>query len=265
MRLCIIIVWLIALSPFVALGQTDTGVESASGVIEIENTKANGSGQIDLQHNHITDPNIMARKGEEALMREDYANAISFFTLACGRETLTYCDRAFEILEDRSELELPPHMHITLGHQACAAGIQSGCDRLAVYLETADIGCAAEDADACVDAGMIRLFGKGADKEAVRGAKNYARACALGHLDACQTYGQIVASGSVLPSDPDAALEAFERSCTESHAHNCIIAGLRYADDHFESYEPQRAQAFFKKGCDYGDAFACEHQARLGE
>lgn len=263
MRRYITLLSLIAFCPFFAVSQTNVDSESLSGVVEIEPKSGIESGRVDLQNNHITNPDVMALKGEEALTREDYANAASLFALACGHGNPNHCERAFEVLATPSGLELPAHLHITVAVQACHVGIASGCQKRNALLERADTECAAENANACGDAGMIRLFGKGTAQERILGAENYARACALGHLDACHSYGQILASGSVLPYDPDATFDAFEQSCAETHVHNCTLAGLYFSSDQFDSYDPERARSFFVSGCEYGDGFACEELAGL--
>lgn len=263
MRLCFLILGLIAFSPFAALGQIDTGVESASGEVELDLTIDNAPQRVDLQSNKVVSADLIARKGEEALARGEYADAASLFAAACRNNNLDFCHRALDIVDRQSNTELPSEVHKIVGLMACRAGVQPGCDRLKAYLVEADTGCAAGDANACVEAGMVRLSGVGTMQEPTRGIENYGRACELGHLDACQNYGQLIASGSILPADPDAALAAFEQSCADTHAHNCAFAGWRYAFDDFEFQDLALATEFYEKGCNYGDAFACAELTRL--
>jgi TPR repeat protein len=211
------------------------------------------------------DPEIMERQAETALSREDYAAAVSLFSAACRLKGTADCDRADEIIEAQPGLERPPHLEMILTHQLCRSGIESGCEELKAILATADKGCNAADAAACVEAGMIRLMSPASEQDRVRGVEDYRKACDLGGQRACYDYAHIVSEGSILPRDPDKAERAFRRSCDESHMHNCTLAGLFYAAPGLAMENTALARVFFEKGCGYGDEFACSNLSELDD
>ncbi|MEL6724025.1 MAG: hypothetical protein AAFP81_15660 [Pseudomonadota bacterium] len=246
------------LCPHIAAGQEPLDPDSISGVVNVDSSEQNSTREIAISAN----PEIMEREAETALTREDYATAVSLFSAACVLQGQANCDRAYQVLDEQDGLVLPPHMPVILAQNACSSGVDSGCLRLDALLTDADTACADLDADACAQAGMIRLLGHEREPDPRRGAEDYGKACDLGNWDACLDYAHIASAGTILSLDPDQVQQAFERSCRETHPHNCTISGLHYASHSATLEKLSLAESFLEKGCGYGDDFACSELER---
>ena len=100
---------LLALSLGLATSEEQSDPDSISGVVAFDLSAQSDSGTTATGAN----PKVVERQAEAALAREDYATATSLFDAACALGVSVNCDRAKEIIEEQTDLDIPPHLHIS--------------------------------------------------------------------------------------------------------------------------------------------------------
>ncbi|MHA7898608.1 MAG: hypothetical protein ACX94B_02010 [Henriciella sp.] len=186
---------------------------------------------------------IVPRQGQWVPNREDYAKAVSLFTLACRQSSPADCDHAYEEVEAHSGLKLPPNMQILLAREACIAGIKTECERLQNFIAEADHDCDTDSTPGCANAlegavalegdGQARSFGvylsEAFDAEATRAmaleaeqGQDYAAAfqhffavCAAGHGPSCLDAAMLADIGIVEDIPAELIDHLYQQACAE--------------------------------------------------
>lgn len=142
-------------------------------------------------------------------------------------------------------------------------------------------GCALANARACASLASALEMGDRIERDVVRAAELYRRACSLGDALGCRRAGEMYESGRrghvptlQAPSPPDPAppdlagdarlaVDLHARACELGDLEACFIAGRMLADGDGLAADPPRALTLFERACEDALALACERAATL--
>lgn len=142
-------------------------------------------------------------------------------------------------------------------------------------------GCALANARACSALASALEMGDRIERDVVRAAELYRRACSLGEALGCRRAGEMYESGRRghvptlqapsppdpappdLPRDARRAVDLHARACELGDLEACFIAGRLLTDGDGLAPDKPRALALFERACDDALALACERAATL--
>lgn len=166
--------------------------------------------------------------------------------------------------------------------KAHQAGGKDDAPLLEAALKAFGRGCELNEPRACSGYALEIETGVRAERDVVRAAGLYEKACKLGWALGCRGAADMHASGRRarpqsldpgplpalpkpdLPRDTARAIALYERACELHDADSCFIAARILAAGEGVESDPGKAFALFARLCDDGSALACARAAGLG-
>jgi TPR repeat protein len=120
-------------------------------------------------------------------------------------------------------------------------------------------GCLSGDVNRCAQLGEMYATGTGGvERDTVRAAEMFQRACDGGASDVCNTLGEIYEKSSDLEGGIARATQMYQRACNGGSSAGCLNLGLVYASqDDFTT-----AVGLFDRSCTGGWAAGCHRLAQ---
>lgn len=150
----------------------------------------------------------------------------------CGIGKPEICHQLGEDLFDPTQLGHDRERALKAFAQACRLGYVRSCtppveSAPVPTAEVLDRDCAADQAPACVNLGLMLLRGDGIAPDPARGAALHIKACDLGLAVACGRLGVLYRTGNGLPRDEAKAAAAFARACEGGDRGACLEVDRR--------------------------------------
>ena len=145
-----------------------------------------------------------------------------------------------------------------LGYRHQTGGGAANLELAAVYYRQ---GCAAGDARACTNLGVMFENGQGVYGDEVKAAELYDDGCEGGDSLGCTYLGFMYQGGRGVPASPVKAYEMFRLGCEASHSVACTHLGISYETGKGVKVDYGRAGRFYSQGCAGHHAPGCR---RLG-
>ncbi len=145
-----------------------------------------------------------------------------------------------------------------LGYRHQTHGGDENLELAAVYYRQ---GCAAGDARACTNLGVMFENGQGVYGDEVKAAELYDDGCEGGDSLGCTYLGFMYQGGRGVPESPVKAYEMFRLGCEAAHSVACTHLGISYETGKGVKVDYGRAGRFYSQGCAGHHAPGCR---RLG-
>jgi hypothetical protein len=165
-------------------------------------------------------------------------------------------------------VKVTPLPQVALYEQACKAGAQSTCYRLAWLtwhgsgvprdeeraLRMYEEACARDSGAACGELGRLLSAREDRRHEALGRLE---QACDLNDPQGCLLYASAVAMGTLADRDDAHSVPKFEKACALGSALGCYNTGLMYNEGRGVPVDHERAFLAHAEGCALGSTTAC--------
>lgn len=145
--------------------------------------------------------------------------------------------------------------------QACDRERGSACDRLASLYEA---DCDEGNAKRCNKLGQFLADGKRVERNELRSARAFGRACGLGNVNGCISGAIQYIIRDIRHNDPRPLLASLEESCGKNKAPSCVLLALAHEKGSGVEQSSAKANALYQKACKLGSAKGCR-TAKLGD
>ncbi len=195
----------------------------------------------------------------------------------CDRENHgEACAIAAAVLREGETPDLTRMTHFA--ERACLLEHPRECFYLGVALERGDRGlpendnlafvnyqraCDAGSGSGCLNAGLMRYQGEGAQVQHDVGCSFFERSCNLQHAQGCAELGQCFRDGEGVPRDFNRARELLERACDADIGISCTNLGNMYERGQGVPRDDARAFTLYTRGCSLDYQRGCRYAAWL--
>lgn len=178
----------------------------------------------------------------------DAAKAAAYFGRACDLGERMVCAE-----RDRLASLAAPAPRITPAEVAAASGANALRPELRLQA-----GCAAKNAAACTDMGVMLMNGApNLPKDEVAAATHFRLACDLNHGPGCRALGMALQGGRGAAASLPQAQAAYVKACTANDAQGCGRAGNLSLTGQGVPKDIPQGLILLTRGCDQRDAMSC--------
>lgn len=153
--------------------------------------------------------------------------------------------------------ERVPDAEVSATSNVVTTAPYQGGDDDAAEIKQLEDGCTGEVAGSCAELGTRYAEGSGVERDSVRAAAFYDKACGVGDTASCTFLGIAYHAGKGVPSNAERATASFERACVLGGPEDCANFGLALVKGEGVDQDVLRAFRYFDAACDAGNAAGC--------
>ena len=118
--------------------------------------------------------------------------------------------------------------------------------------------CTVDEPEVCVELAHEWRNGIGVPRDAIQAESYLGIACEGGLADACNDAGMMKMVGDVVPEDKEGGFALFTKGCSKDHIGACYNLGLAYANGDGVERDNNQAREYFVFTCERGLSLACD-------